>query len=157
MQFRIEKMDQGSAEEIASWHYEGQYAFYDFKADPEDLEELLDPGRRGDTMFTARNWAGELVGFLAFNKVERGLDLGLGLRPDLTGRGLGLGFVNAGLEFAKSQFSPKVIQLRVAAFNERAIKVYKRVGFIEVERFLNRTNGGEFDFIRMELATELKQ
>ena len=108
-------------------------------------------------MFTARNRAGELVGFLAFNKVERGLDLGLGLRPDLTGRGLGLGFVNAGLEFAKSQFSPKVIQLRVAAFNERAIKVYKRVGFIEVERFLNRTNGGEFDFIRMELAIELNQ
>ena len=78
----------------------------------------------------------------------------MGLRPDLTGRGFGSRFVIAGLEFAQVRFSLRVIQLRVAAFNERAIKVYRRVGFVEVECFVNRTNGGQFDFIRMELASE---
>ena len=95
----------------------------------------------------------ELVGYFTFKPEEFGLELGLGLRPELTGLGLGASFVNAGLEFAKSRFSPKVVQLRVAAFNERAIKVYGRIGFIEVERFLHPTNGGEFDFVRMELTT----
>lgn len=152
MQYRIEKMDQDSAELVASWHYEGEYAFYDFASDKEDLEELLDPRLRKETMFAAWNPGGEVVGFYSYKEAEQGLDFGLGFRPDLTGRGLGRGFVNAGLEFAKSRFSPKVVQLRVAAFNKRAIRVYERVGFVEVERFLNRTNGGEFEFIRMELA-----
>ena len=155
MQLRIELMDQSSAEEVASWHYDGDYTFYDFPSDQEDLEELLDPNLRAKKMFTARNSTGELVGFFSFNEIEHGLDFGLGLRPDLTGRGLGKDFVNTGLEFAKSRFSPDVIQLRVAAFNKRAIKVYERVGFIEVELFVNRTNGGEFDFVRMELAADL--
>ena len=155
MQLRIELMDQSSADEVASWHYDGDYTFYDFPSDQEDLKELLDPNLRAEKMFTARNSTGELVGFFSFNEIEHGLDFGLGLRPDLTGRGLGKDFVNTGLEFAKSRFSPDVIQLRVAAFNKRAIKVYERVGFIEVERFLNRTNGGEFDFVRMELAADL--
>ena len=155
MQLRIELMDQSSADEVASWHYDGDYTFYDFSSDQEDLEELLDPNLRAKKMFTARNSTGELVGFFSFNEIEHGLDLGLGFRPDLTGRGLGKDFVNTGLEFAKSRFSPDVIQLRVAAFNKRAIKVYERVGFIEVELFLNRTNGGEFDFVRMELAADL--
>ena len=157
MQFHIKKMDQLNAERVASWHYEGEYAFYDFEADPEDLAELLDPDRRGESMFIVRDDAGELVGFLGLQRMGNALDFGLGLRPDLTGRRLGSSFVNAGLEFAKSRFSPKVIQLRVAAFNERAIKVYKRLGFVEVERFVNRTNGGEFDFIRMELASDPNQ
>ena len=79
------------------------------------------------------------------------MDYGLGLRPDLTGKGSGSDFVRAGLDFAQSQFSPKTIQLHVAAFNKRAIKVYQRIGFREVEHYMNRTNGGEFEFVRMEL------
>ena len=55
-QLRLEKMDQRSAQEIATWHYDGEYSFYDAEADQEDLEELLNPQLRGDSMFTA--WCG---------------------------------------------------------------------------------------------------
>lgn len=153
MQLRIEALDQSAAEEIASWHYEGEYTFYDFASDQEDLEELLNPELRGDSMYTARNPDDELVGFYSFNQIAGALDIGVGLRPDLTGQGLGRSFVDAGLTFAKVTYSPEVIQLRVAAFNKRAIKVYKLVGFAEVEHFRQRTNGGEYDFIRMERLT----
>jgi hypothetical protein len=47
------------------------------------------------------------------------VDVGLGLRPDLTGRALGLGFMLAGLEFARRRFAPDGFRLSVAAFNER--------------------------------------
>lgn len=151
MRFDIEPLSQSDAEAIASWHYEGEYAFYDAEADAEDLAELLDPALRGDTMFAVRDDAGELVGFFAFQITDDVVDFGLGLHPDLTGKGLGEHFVRAGLDFAQSRFSPKTIQLRVAAFNKRAIKVYERVGFREVEHYMNRTNGGEFEFILMEL------
>ena len=157
MPFYIEPLDQSNAEKIASWHYEGEYAFYDFEADPEDLAELLDPDLRGESMFAVRDSTGELVGFFAYQHKDGVVDFGLGLRPDLTGKGLGADFVRAGLDFAQSRFSPKSIQLHVAAFNKRAIKVYKRVGFREAEHYMNRTNGGEFDFIRMELVDKLNQ
>jgi ribosomal-protein-alanine N-acetyltransferase len=154
MQLKIEALDQSAAEEIASWHYEGEYTFYDFASDQEDLEELLDPELRGETMFKARNPENELVGFFSFNQIAGALDIGVGLRPDLTGQGLGRSFVDAGLVFAKMMYSPEVIQLRVAAFNKRAIKVYERAGFVAVEHFLQRTNGGEFDFVRMEWVSD---
>jgi ribosomal-protein-alanine N-acetyltransferase len=41
----------------------------------------------------------------------------------------------------------------VAAFNRRAITVYERAGFQEVERFDRVTNGGLHAFIRMARAT----
>ncbi len=157
MRFDIEPLEQSVAERIATWHYDGEYAFYDPEADPEDLAELLDPALRGDSMFAVRDSAGELVGFFAFQNTDAVVDFGLGLRPDLTGKGLGAAFVRAGLDFAQSRFSPKAIQLRVAAFNKRAIKVYQRVGFKEVEHYMNRTNGGEFEFVRMELKDELNR
>ena len=150
-------MTQSDAETIATWHYDGEYAFYDPEADPEDLAELLDPALRGDSMFAVRDSAGELVGFFAFQNADGVVDFGLGLRPDLTGRGSGADFVRAGLDFAQSRFSPKTIQLRVAAFNKRAIKIYQRVGFKNVEHYMNRTNGGEFEFIRMELMDTAEQ
>ena len=157
MQFRIEPLTQSDAEKIALWHYEGEYAFYDAEADPDDLAELLDPARRGESMFAVRDGARELVGFFAFQNSDGVVDFGLGLHPDLTGKGLGANFVRAGLDFVQSQFSLKSIQLRVAAFNRRAIKVYQRVGFREIERFMNQTNGGEFNFIRMELTKTQEQ
>jgi [ribosomal protein S18]-alanine N-acetyltransferase len=39
--------------------------------------------------------------------------------------------------------------LAVAAFNQRAITVYERAGFREVERYEHFTNGGLHAFIRM--------
>lgn len=152
VQFRIESLTQSDAETIATWHYEGEYAFYDAEADAEDLAELLDPALRGDSMFGVRDGEGKLIGFFAFQVADGVVDFGLGLRPDLTGKGLGADFAHAGLDFAQSRFSPKNIQLRVAAFNKRAIKVYQQIGFREVEHYMNRTNGGEFEFVRMELA-----
>jgi hypothetical protein len=52
-----------------------------------DLQELLDPTRRRQTGYhTALNGA-DFVGFFAFRRVGNTLEIGLGLRPDLTGGG----------------------------------------------------------------------
>ena len=142
-------MDAADAREISGWRYVPSYDFYDPAADPADLAELLDPERRRDVYFSALDEENGLVGFFQFEKEAKTVDVGLGLRPDLTGRGLGVDFVRSGLEFAMERFSPERFTLSVATFNARAIGVYERAGFRKGEVYTHETNGGEHEFLSM--------
>jgi len=146
----IALMTQNEAEAIAEWSYEKPYGFYDASADENDLAELLDPALRGNGYFAAHDESGELIGFFGFGSKGDVVVVGLGLRPDLTGGGLGFSFVEEGLAFAREQFAPARFRLSVATFNERAIKVYERAGFVVTRAFMHETNGGLFPFVEME-------
>ncbi|MGH3090546.1 MAG: GNAT family N-acetyltransferase [Rubrobacteraceae bacterium] len=157
MRYAFEPMTEKEAHEVASWRYDPPYDFYDVVNNPEDLDELLDPAKRKDYFSVISN--GELIGYFCFGaeaQVPGGdhsgdaIDVGLGLRPDLTGKGLGLGFLEAGLAFARRRFSLASFRLSVAEFNERAIKVYERAGFAKAGRFIQQTNGARHPFISME-------
>lgn len=77
------------------------------------------------------------------------VEIGLGLRPDLTGKGLGRTFLEAGSEYAVTRFGATELALAVAAFNRRAITVYERAGFQEDYRYQHATGGGVHEFVRM--------
>ncbi len=149
-ELRIAPMTQAQAEVIADWRYEPPYDFYDAHADHRDLAELLDPVQRGGIYFSANDARRELIGFFAFAASAGVVGVGVGLRPDLTGRGLGLAFLEQGLAFADARFRPDRFRLAVAAFNRRAIKVYERTGFVVTRTFVHETNGGFFPFVEME-------
>jgi ribosomal-protein-alanine N-acetyltransferase len=156
--YAFRPMNEEEARAIVAWRYEAPYDFYDMANDPEGLEELLGPPERRSGYFAARQ-RGELVGFVCFGPGgqvpsfdyadDGSLDIGLGLRPDLTGRGLGLEFLVAVLEFGRRHFAPTGFRLAVATFNERAIRVYERAGFRRVEVFTHHTNGGDYPFLVM--------
>jgi [ribosomal protein S18]-alanine N-acetyltransferase len=146
----IGPLRQEDAEAIAEWRYPEPYSFYDWTADPDDLRELLDAALRWDAYWAVRDEANELVGYFEFKpKDEQTVEIGLGLRPDLTGRGLGGSFLAAGLEFARTRFAPARFVLSVATFNERAIKVYERAGFTRERIYMHSTNGAEWEFLKM--------
>ncbi len=147
--YLFRQMDDADAREISVWRYEPPYDFYDATADPDDLAELLDPERRRGVYFSVRDEENRLVGFFQFEKKDGTVDVGLGLRPGLTGKGLGAEFVLSGLAFAREWFSPERFTLSVAAFNARAIGVYERAGFRRGEVYLHEANGGEHEFVRM--------
>jgi ribosomal-protein-alanine N-acetyltransferase len=149
-QVGITRMTQDEAEAIARWRYEPPYDFYDWTADEDDLAELLDRERRADRYFAAHDGAGELIGFFGLGCVDDVVDVGVGLRPDLTGRGLGLAFLEQGLSFANERFQPGRFRLAVAEFNARAITVYERAGFVRTRSFEHETNGGVFPFVQLE-------
>ena len=129
---------------MESWRYEPPYDFYDGDVDP-----VLNPER----FYEALDEEGLLVGNYYFEEKGDALEIGLGMRPDLTGRGLGLEFFRAGLDFAREQFRPESIILNVASFNERAIKVYERAGFRETGRHVRHfERWGDVEFVEMEEA-----
>jgi ribosomal-protein-alanine N-acetyltransferase len=147
--YRFRQMEHEEAVEISGWHYKPPYDFYNATSDPDDLEELLDPKRRKDAYFSVFDEGGILVGFFQFEREGTTVDVGLGMRPDLTGKGLGIGYLLAGLEFARGRFSPDRFTLSVATFNERAILVYQRAGFRRNTVYRHNTNGGEHLFLSM--------
>jgi ribosomal-protein-alanine N-acetyltransferase len=131
--------------EVETWVYGPPYEFYDHTSGG----GVKNPER----YYAARDGSGELVGFYYFERQGDALEYGLGLRPDLTGRGLGLGFFEAGREYAQEHFRPGKVKLSVAAFNERARIVYERAGFTVVGRHTRRfERWGEVEFVDMEEA-----
>jgi ribosomal-protein-alanine N-acetyltransferase len=162
MQYAFKLMNEADAHTIQMWHYEGEYAIYNASADSDDgLSEMLEPR---SPYYAVRDELGELVGFFCFGTAaqpwnndnpglhneDRSIDIGLGLRPDLTGKGLGLAFVQAGLTFAKAQFAPVAYRLFVLTFNQRAIRVYEQAGFVHVRLFVRRNPlNEEMTFLEM--------
>lgn len=146
----FEAMTQADAESIADWHYEPPYDFYDPRSDEEDLAHLLDPERRSDRAFSARDESGDMIGFFTYVRDGDAIVLGLGLRPDRTGNGLGLAFLEQGLRFGRTRYVPGRFKLSVAEFNARATTVYERAGFVHTRSFVEATNGGSFAFLEME-------
>ncbi|WP_226673947.1 GNAT family N-acetyltransferase [Rossellomorea aquimaris] len=155
MSYTFQIMSQEQAEHIADkWKYEGEYAFYDMAADEEDLAEFLDEKQRGNSIYSVFQ-DGEMIGFYSFHVLkDETVDIGLGMRPNFTGKGKGQEFTEAGLEFARTQYSARSFSLSVATFNERAIKVYTKVGFQALETFMQQTNGSIYEFLKMKYSFE---
>lgn len=167
MQLTFAPLTEADAHEILSWRYEEPYAVYNIAAEPGTDSELLDPR---SPHFAAHDEQGRLAGFFSFGTsaeveeyaapalyrdddvLRQGvLSVGLGLRPDLTGqgKGVGLAFVNAVLDFARRRFQPNAFRLYVMSFNERAIRVYERAGFQRTRTLHVHNIHGERDFIEM--------
>ena len=146
MRLTIQPASAETLAEIGRWRYDPPYDFYDGDADP-----VLNPER----FYEALGEDGALVGFLYFEEKGNALEIGLGLRPELTGRGRGLEFFLAGLEFGRERFRPERMILNVAAFNERAISVYERAGFRETGRHVRQFERfGAVEFVEMEELAE---
>jgi len=125
---------------------------YDMAADEDDLRIFMDTKNWQNTIRAVLNENDELVGWASFYTENDEFWLSLGLRPDLTGQGLGEAFVSECVRYAISQYKliKHTIKLAVALFNQRAIKVYERAGFIATNKTVRDTHIGQVDFIEME-------
>ena len=150
----IRPMSDTSAQAVAAWRYPPPYDFYNADPDDPDLADLLSADFRRGRYYEVVDDAGDLVGFFEFKRELDPLEIGLGLRPDLTGHGLGVDFVRLGMDFARSEFGATTVVLAVATFNTRAITVYERAGFRAVETYLHTWLDRETEFLRMTADTD---
>ncbi|MEK5236572.1 GNAT family protein [Paenibacillus sp. FSL L8-0470] len=159
LHYKIRLMEELDAREIVKWSYEAPYAMYNLSDDPEDIQELLD-----GSYYAVISPENELAGFFCYGRnaqvpggIREGLyigdkvlDIGLGLKPELTGEGKGRDFLESGMEFARRKYGPERFRLSVAAFNKRAIALYNSVGFKPAGEFVNNNGKHEMVFMLME-------
>ncbi len=152
---------------VDTWKYPGEYSIYDYS---NEADHMLDSEGWGSGLFAVLDQDGELIGelslefydkegnytdFTRFTDMDlinqRELWIGFGLRPDLTGRGLGGEFVSACGEYAvrQTRFNGEYIRLGVAKFNQRAIKAYENAGFEVYETTHGTIAGSEFECVHM--------
>jgi ribosomal-protein-alanine N-acetyltransferase len=150
MKIAFSPLDEISAREIARWRYDPPYDLYNLGNEEAAVQYALEPKNR---FYTLRDADGDLVGFCSFGEdgqVPGGdysleaLDIGMGIRPDLTGMGRGAEYVAAVLDFARDAFVPRRFRVTIAGFNQRAQRVWQANGFYPVQTFNHQSSGHEF-------------
>lgn len=140
---RFQPLTRQTASQIVTWQYPPPYAIYsyDVHEQEENIAWLLTPHYHYYAVF---NNANELIGYRCFGEDARvlggdytqdALDMGGGLRPDLTGQGLGAGFMQAAFDFARAHFNPVRFRATVMSANKRALRVCLKVGYQPTQIF----------------------
>lgn len=148
LEFRVPT--KSDVEDILTWKFEGIYSFYDNDIDVNKMEwikSIVD----SDNDFAIYDEHNRLIGNCGFEYIDEFFCVGVQMRPDITGQGFGTEFVKAIVEFGKQKYNLEYIDLTVAKFNKRAIRVYEKLGFKVVEEFVNTIRGNDYDFMAMRL------
>lgn len=150
-QLTYRALSQEDKAEIAAWHYEGEYAAYDFPP----LEEM----EKQQMAFTApgseKNYLGWhvgdiLMGFTNLLEEETEIFVGIGVNPAYLSQGWGRKILLAAYEVSKENFPGKPLYLEVRTWNKRAVTCYQRAGFvIDGEPYEMTTGMGPGVFYRM--------
>ena len=147
--FRLVPMTEEEARQICLWKYEGEYAVFNWP-DWEELarkgEEFADPDIRRQQYFSVLDSNGILAGFVQFFPMLGITRLGLGMRPDLCGKGLSGPFLEAAVCEALRQKPENGVDLEVLTWNERAIRAYRKAGFVVTDTYVRPTPAGDSEF-----------
>jgi ribosomal-protein-alanine N-acetyltransferase len=149
---RFRSLTEADAWAVLGWHYDPPYDVYnlDVGESKETVRALLNPAYAYHAIDDEQ---GELVAACCFGLDARvpggdycddALDVGMGVRPDLTGQGRGNAFVEAVLDFARREFAPRAFRVTIAAFNRRAQRVWKKAGFRQVQAFGRESDSEPF-------------
>ncbi|MET3289106.1 UNVERIFIED_CONTAM: ribosomal-protein-alanine N-acetyltransferase [Brevibacillus sp. OAP136] len=145
MAFQIKAMNERNARIIAGWKYPPPYDFYNLDDNPEAIAELLETDYY--TIFSEED---NLLGYYclgaaaqvpaghqydAYTTDDPTIDIGIGLRPDLTGKGFGYEFFSIVLDAVKKAHPHAAVRLTVAICNKRAIRLYENCGFVKAVEF----------------------
>ena len=146
LQVRPLTIDDGM--DISMWRYPGPWAVYDALEEP----------RADEGYWAVCDADGTLVGFCCLGDYARPaglesapdtLDVAIGLKPELTGRGLGVELGRAAVDYARSVADGRRIRCAVRAWNERGLEAARAAGFTAVGE---HDTGGQ-RYVVLEVAT----
>ena len=137
-------MSQEQAEIIATWHYPTPYSFYDVKA----INDILASQSQGNGSYVALADQ-EIIGFFTYVSTSKEIQLTLGLRPDLCGMGLGSTFLNDIEAFLTHHVHAQLLQLTIATFHQRAVKIGEQCGYIIRKTYQQDIDGKTYEFHQM--------
>ena len=148
-----------SAREFVQWQYEPPYDVYN--CPPEDVDEAvrydIDPTNNVYAMFDRED---KLIGYCSYGRdaqvpggdySEEAMDIGLMIKPELTGHGLGAAFAEEVTRNGIAKYAPKKLRVTIAAFNKRAIHTWEKNGFEQNQTFERGGNRMKFVIMTKEL------
>ncbi len=135
--YKLEEMTEEYANIINTWRYGPPYEAYSFDGDIDDFEQIM------SGYYFAVVEKEEVVGFFCLGPAAQKItdeneyifedesytDIAFGLRPDLTGKGLGNAFLETCINEAKRFFPEDGVRLCVMKNNTRAVNLYRKHGF----------------------------
>ncbi|GGG09883.1 N-acetyltransferase [Paenibacillus albidus] len=150
--FHVVAMEVHQAAEVCEWIYEAPYDIYGWMPWPQMQElniEFGDPQLRREQYVSVINEQGRLCGFAQLFPMEGVVRLGIGMRPDLCGQGLGHLFMEPIVREALKRYPEREIDLEVLTWNQRAIRTYQKCGFRITDTYERRTPTGDKPFYCM--------
>jgi RimJ/RimL family protein N-acetyltransferase len=152
MNFKITTLTEEQIRTSIAWEYSAPYAMYNIST--EDMESQVrffsDPE---NGYFAITDEQGELLGFCNFGADARvpggdystvAIDIGMGMRPDLIGKGFGKQHASAVFNFAATVYPQQQHRVTIAEFNLRAQRLCHRFGFTPLSRFTRTADGQPF-------------
>jgi ribosomal-protein-alanine N-acetyltransferase len=159
MDLKVQTLTEQHCKEICSWCYPAPYDIYNWPswgmmvaqdmqfADPVIREAQFAAVVRMDEVNSKLD--GELIGYVQYFPMEGVTRLGLGIRPYLCDKGLGLVFMETIIKEALQRNPRKEIDLEVHTWNESAQKTYAKAGFVKKDEYDRMTSPGEGRFYCM--------
>jgi len=152
MKYSTQKMNLINAEIISTWKYPKPYDIYSMNNDEQTIDELM------HCNYFSIHLSTQLIGYYCSGQSAQVptdlskpiyednsyVDIGLGMDPELTGKGQGKNFLSYTIECAKNSYPDKNLRLTVAKFNKRAIHLYKGFGFKQHFSFIKPDSDTEF-------------
>ncbi len=139
--------DEASARQFLLWKYEAPYEIYNYSPErfEEDLAYHLDSVNNMYTMYRGD----ELVGYCSYGHdaqvsggdySEEALDIGMMIKPELTGQGQGSNYANAVIQYGVSKYTPMKLRVTILATNLRAIRVWEKNDFHKTQSFARKSD-----------------
>jgi ribosomal-protein-alanine N-acetyltransferase len=130
--FRVRDLCAADAAQVSTWRYAGPWSVYSSRAGDPPISAAAGYFAVVDAV------TGEFVGFGCTGAEARVpgvaaddsvLDVGLGLRPALTGQGLGPAFAAAVIAHVRERHGDRTLRALVQDWNERSLRLTRRLGF----------------------------
>ena len=148
---RVRDLTPADLDDIETWAYDGAWSVYDSEGgrlDPELGYWAVVQVVGDDERLVGFGCLGEDARVPGLPEAEGTLDVGVGMRPDLVGQGLGLEFATTVLDFAAVR-GATTLRAVVQDWNSRSLRLVERLGFVRT----GTHDVGDVTFVVVERET----
>ena len=143
MNFKFSPITDPEGREALSWCYPPPYDLYNPRGPVAD-EQVAMLLSSDSPQWAVRDESDNLIGVIGTgvesqvpggDYAEPAIDIGIHLRPECCGKGLGKQVVAAFIAFLEASSGPSAYRATIAGFNQRSLKTFLALGFTEASRF----------------------